>query len=195
MTMLHKNIVLTTSNKNKLEEFKRFGLSFDVSEGIDLKEVKSNINNVIVYKALDAGVGKLVEDTVLIIDDEEIVDIRWKIDELKQMDNPKIFWITSLAILDEDGFVYVYRGEIRCNLVDNVDTLVIPEDAFGFDPYLHPVTEDRNIKSSFYDLEKVDLKDAYSPRKMAVKSLIKGDYVIRINKNQIPKWTGEYQND
>lgn len=193
--MLHKNIVLTTSNKKKLEEFKRFGLSFDVSEGMDLKEIKSNINNVIVHKALDAGVSKLVEDTVLVIDNEEIVDIRWKIEELKQMKNPNISWITSLAVLDEDGFVYVYRGEIKCKLVDNIDTLVIPEDAFGFDPYLCPISHDRNVNSSFYDLNKVNLKDAYSPRKMAVKSLIKGDFLIRIDSKQVPKWTGEYQHD
>lgn len=35
--MIHNNIKLATSNKNKIEEFKRFGLTFKITEGKDLK--------------------------------------------------------------------------------------------------------------------------------------------------------------
>lgn len=192
--MLHKNIQLTTSNKNKIAEYARFGLPFDVAEGMDLKEVLSNIEDVILHKALDAGKGKLVEDTVLTINDEEIVDIRWKLSELTTMDSPKIKWTTSLAILDDDGFVYIYVGSIPCNLIKDAENVVPEDDAFGFDPYLIPETNNPELQKTFYELEKLDMKDLVSPRKMAVQELINGIYFAKINANQVPKWTGQYQN-
>lgn len=192
--MLHSNITLTTSNKNKIKEFKRFGLSFDVSKGLDLKEVDSNIDDVILYKAIDAGENLLVEDTVLVINDEEVVDIRWKINELTKEKNPQIKWITSLAIVD-DGFIYIYRGEIDCALVENAKELIAPKDSFGFDPYLRPILDGKPVDQSFYDLEKENLKDNFSPRKMAVSQLNNGLFFAMIKKTSVAKWNGQYQNE
>lgn len=197
--MRHNKLKLTTSNKRKIEEFKRFGLEIPIVENApDLKEVDSDINDVIIFKAIDSGVNNLVEDTVLVIDDEEVVDIRWKIDELRNKPNAKIFWITSLAFVDEHGYLYVYRGEIRCELAkalkDNPDSFVVPDDAFGFDPYLCPVVGGDVLEQSFYDLDKIGRKDDVSPRKMAVESLLDDDFIIRLRANTVPKWTGQYQN-
>jgi inosine/xanthosine triphosphate pyrophosphatase family protein len=193
-TMLHKTIKLTTSNVKKIEEFKRFGLSFDIAEGLDLKEVDSSIDDVILYKAIDAGDNLLVEDTVLVVNGEEVVDIRWKIDELKTQDNPDIKWITSLAIKD-NGFIYIYRGEIKCALVNNASDVVVPEDAFGFDPYLRPILNNVVVDKTFYELNKEGLKDNYSPRKMAVNQLNNGLFLAKIKSDSVQKWTGNYQHD
>lgn len=193
--MLHKNIQLTTSNKNKIAEFQRFGLPFEVAEGMDLKEVKGNLEDVILYKALDAGVGKLVEDTVLTVDHEEIVDIRWRLEELSQLDNPEIHWTTSLAVLEEDGFVYIYTYSLPCILVADADKVVPEKDAFGFDPYLIPNVENSDLRQTFYNLEKQGLKDLVSPRKMAVERMLSGVYFAKIKASMVPKWTGEYQHD
>lgn len=188
--MIHKNITLNTSNKNKINEFKRFGLTFQVSEGFDLKEVDSDINNVILYKAIDAGNNILVEDTVLEINGEEIVDIRWKIKEISEMDSTTtVNFITSLAIVD-DGFVYIYRGQVKCKLIENAINLSVPDDAFGFDPYLIP--EGSNY--SFYELEKEGKKDLFSPRKIAVNLLNQGSYLSKVKVSQVKKWDGKYQN-
>jgi len=107
--MIHKNITLSTSNKQKIEEFKSFGLTFKIVEGKDLKEIADTSRNVIIHKALDSGEGVLVEDTVLLINGVEVVDIRWKIEELTKLKNPEISWVTSLAVLD-NGKIYVYIG-------------------------------------------------------------------------------------
>lgn len=189
--MIHKNITLSTSNQNKLNEFKRFGLSFDVSKGIDIKEVASNIDDVILYKAIDAGQGILVEDTVLEINGEEIVDIRWRIRELAEMENPKINFIVSLGILDGD-FIYIYRGQVECKLIKNPLNTLIPNDAFGFDAYLVPILDNNDM--SFYTLEKMGRKDAFSPRKMAVEKLNHGLYMCKVKRSQVSDWNGDYQN-
>lgn len=193
--MIHTDIKLVSSNQRKIEEFKRFGLNIQIDSGIDLKEVQGDLNDVIIHKAIDAGVGNLVEDTILIVDDKEVVDIRWNIDELRQKPDAKIFWITSLAVLDANGFIYIYRGEVRCQLIDNIDTLVVPNDAFGFDPYLVPVIDRVALKHSFYDLDKKGVKDNYSPRKKAVDDVMSGYWIVRLNSNSVPAWTGEYQNN
>ena len=192
--MLHKIIKLTTSNIKKIEEFKRFGLSFDIAEGLDLKEVDGSIDDVILYKAMDAGDNLLVEDTVLVVNDKEVVDIRWNIEELKKQDNPDIKWITSLAI-KEEGFIYIYRGEIKCALVENANDVVTLEDSFGFDPYLCPILNDIVVNKTFQELNKEGLKDNYSPRKMAVEQLQNGFFLAKIKSDSVQKWTGSYQHN
>jgi hypothetical protein len=187
--MLHTNILLSTSNKNKIKEFKRFGLTFDIMKGKDIKEVNGSIEEVILHKALDSGEGILVEDSVLIINGEEVVDIRWKIKELSTMENVDIKWVVSLGILDQ-GFVYIYKSEIICKLIDNLNENDIPEDSFGFDAYIKPLDSD----VSFYHLDQQGKKDLYSPRNHVVHNLLNKRYFAKVSAKQVPKWTGTYQN-
>lgn len=193
--MIHKKIILSTSNQNKIKEFQRFGLNFDVVNGKDLKEVNSNIDDVIKYKALEASKTNdnvLVEDTVLIVNGEEIVDIRWRIKELSQLKNPEILWVVSLGIVD-NGVFYRYKSSINCCIVDNVENITIPEDAFGFDPYLMPFVSDIVTPYTFYELEKMNMKDDFSPRKFVIDNLIDGFYEEATPVSEIPDWTGDYQ--
>lgn len=192
--MIHKNIILCSSNENKISEFKSFGLDFEVKESEDLKEVQSDPITVATYKAIEAGEGKLIEDTVLLINDEEIVDIKWKIDELKSMKNPDIKWVTTLAILDQD-FIYIYQGSIECDLVPNIENIKIPADSFGFDAYLVPSPNGINIPLSFHELKKIGKKDDFSPRKFAVECLLNDVFYEKISVDKVPEWTGSYQND
>lgn len=192
--MIHKNIILCSSNENKISEFKSFGLDFEVRESEDLKEVQSDPITVATYKAIEAGEGKLIEDTVLLINDEEIVDIKWKINELKSMKNPDIKWVTTLAILDK-GFIYIYQGSIECDLVPNIENIKIPSDSFGFDSCLVPSPNGISIPLSFHELKKIGKKDDYSPRKFAVECLLNNVFYEKININEVPEWTGSYQND
>ena len=190
--MIHKNIKLSTSNKQKIEEFKSFGLTFAITEGKDLKEIADTSRNVIIHKALDSGEGILVEDTVLLINGKEVVDIRWKIKELSTLKNPIIQWVTSLAILD-NGKVYVYTGETDCSLIDNAETLNVPDDAFGFDPYLVPSPNGFKSPYTFYELKKRGEKSMFSPRKFATEALLNGIYSDVIDASTIPAWEGDYQ--
>lgn len=51
-----QSLKLVTSNKDKLKEFERFGLSeIKIEKGLDLKEVNGTALEVIVNKAKDAG--------------------------------------------------------------------------------------------------------------------------------------------
>lgn len=181
-------IKLVTSNEFKLKEFRRFGLDLRIEKGLDLKEVDGTSEEVVIYKALEAGEGKLVEDTILMIDGKEVVDIRNKIDEMAEFEESDAQWIVSLALL-QDGKVHIasasVKGVIRASLIN-------PVDSFGFDAYFQPNDSKDNL--SLYQLELAGEKDSYSARKKAIESFInQSDSFKTIDKNDVPLWTGAYQ--
>jgi len=179
---------IVTSNTNKLREFQRFGLNYEMAPGLDLLEVKGTMDEVIVYKALDAGAGLIVEDTILEIDGQEVVDIRWKIDELKTLNQPEGIparWIVSLGYNDGDT-IQVYRGIVEGFLINPVE---IPEDAFGFDPYFVPAGQQFTLA----ELELEGSKDDYSARKLAVVNMINQNATLEVPVIDLKPWTGDYQ--
>jgi len=90
---------ISTSNQNKINEIKRIFPNIEVVKGADLKEVLGTMDEVILYKSLDAGKDFVVEDTILTIDGQEVVDIRWnQKDKLKN--TKKVSWIVSLGYND-----------------------------------------------------------------------------------------------
>lgn len=183
--MIHSNIKISTSNKLKLKEYKDMNLDFEVVHGKDIKEVMSDSLTVAIYKAIEAGENILVEDTILKVNNEEIVDIRWKFDDVSKMDNPTIEWIVNLAILDNNN-VYIYTGTVHC---DFVKSDFDPFGPYAFDPFLKP----KNIDKTFYELSLEDLKKNFSPRNIAINNLINGIYSCKKPVSSIPKWTGDYQ--
>lgn len=181
---------LVTSNKNKLAEFNRLGLAIQIESGFDLKEVDSSAIDVAMYKALEAGENLLVEDTVLIVNGEEIVDIRSKID---QMDNFIIgsdaSWQVLLSVQQGD-YIYVSIGIVKGVIRKPKE---FSEKAFGFDPYFYP-TNNNPKDLSLYQMELNGIKDDNSARKKAIDSFLKKDFFAVFKVKDIVKWKGLYQN-
>jgi len=179
---------LITSNKKKLEEFKRILPEIKSRPGDDLREVEGTAKEVIMYKSLEAGIGAIVEDTILIINGEEVVDIKWKIDELKKLkpvDTIKASWQVMLGYNNGEE-INIYRGI--------VNGIIIPDSkdrGYGFDPYFLPDGSDVTLAR----LEQEGRKDNFSARKNALISLKKDrpEDVIKIK--YINEWDGEYQNN
>lgn len=127
----------------------------------------------------------MVEDTVLLVNGFEVVNIRYKIDSLKGQSVNSIQWVVSLGIRDR-GHIYVYRGSVSCLPHHNE---INHEDAFGFDALLRP----SNSSLSYYELDHLGIKDQYSPRKIAVQNMLEGNYYLKISESDIAEWKGEYQ--
>jgi len=174
---------LISSNDKKIAEFRRFGLDLKIKKGIDLKEVKGTSEQVIVYKSLAAGKDTVVEDTILIIDGEEVVDIRWKIDQLTTAENCQ--WVVTLGHNDGE-MIHIYRGIIDGKLVKPDQPIT---NAFGFDPFFVPNGSYRTL----YDLEKIGKKDDFSARHIATKQLTLKQPTFSQRIKDIPAWTGDYQ--
>jgi len=175
-------MILQTSNINKLKEFQRILPGLQSEKGKDLKEVQGTMNEVIIYKSLEAGKGIIVEDTILIVDGEEIVDIRWKIDSLTTTSD--IRWIVSLGYNDGKS-IKVYRGIIDGNLVKT------DKEGFGFDPYFIPNGTDLSLQ----ELTELNQKDKYSARNIALINLKNKKFTKKIRVKDVPVWTGKYQNE
>jgi inosine/xanthosine triphosphate pyrophosphatase family protein len=184
---------LVSSNDKKLAEFRRLGLDIQIKKGLDLKEVQGTPDQVILYKALDAGKDMVVEDTILVIDGEEVVDIRWKLDQIKTAKDAQ--WVVSLGYNDGE-YIHVYRGVIEGRLLSRrmVGILrflrILPNgDNFGFDPFFVPDGTFRTLDS----LNKIGMKDQYSARRLAVCSLLDSHPIFSQKIIDIPDWTGKYQ--
>lgn len=179
-------MIILTSNKDKIREINELAPHIKTEKGPDLKEVLGNKDEVIIYKTLQTFPGYIVEDTILEIDGEEVVDIKWKLNDLK--DGTEVKWIVSLGYFFSDSVIKIYRGEI-CGTVIKPD--VIPENSFGFDPYFIP---NGNTKT-LHELRLCGEKDKYSPRKLALTNLIIDNPTLIKEVKDIPPWTGKYQNE
>lgn len=174
---------IVTSNPNKLAEFHRFGLPFPAEEGLDLREVDADPYTVILYKALDAGAGFIVEDTSLEVEGMDVgVNVRWVVSNLGSIGGKKAVWKVLLG-KNNGAYITIYEGVIEGTLIN--------EDAvgFGFDPYFVPATQ----KLTLSQLDKKGVKDAYSARRQAVDMLLAGAPVSVVEIASVSKWEGNYQ--
>jgi len=187
------NMKLVTSNTNKRREFKRIlddiGMDIPVVQGEDLREVQGTSEQVITHKALDAGKDNVVEDTILIINGEEVVDIKFKLQELKQLKTcPRATWRTSIAVdtTERDDTIEVFVGE--------VNGIIIPDstdEGHGFDPYFLPDGSDVTLAV----LDSEGKKDKFSARYKALRDFAHKAYHNQWKHYEIERWTGKYQNE
>ena len=181
------NLKLVTSNENKLKEFKRFGLdNIEIEKGLDLREVESDAETVILYKALEAGKGRIVEDTSLEVEGADVgVNVRWMIDNLQELAGRKAVWKVMLGHNDGQE-IHLYESTIEGILVETGDV-----GGFGFDSIFKPNGTDFTL----HQLESLGEKDSYSARKDAVQNLINNKVKVTVNVRDLPKWAGSYQHD
>lgn len=180
-------IVLTTSSEIKRREFARFGpKGLAIESGDDLPEIMSIPDDIIVHKAIAAGENKLVEDTILVVDGEPWVDIKFRKHELEKghvPDGTPLVWEVRLGFV-QDGKVYSYLGQISGQSCK----FTIPGG--GFDPYFF-ITEQAK---SLAQLEVEGIKDAYSSRRIALEKLTLAQPYSVLERSSIQKWEGAWQN-
>lgn len=179
---------LVTSNEYKLKEFRRFGLEeLTIEKGRDLKEVESDEQTVIMYKALEAGEGRVVEDTSLTVEGASIgVNIRWLLDNLAEYTGRKAVWQVYLGLHTGQTI------EIYCAKIHGYLTSESPDTAgFGFDSFFVP----NGTHLTLRELELSGRKDDFSARKDAVHKLLNGDTEKVVSIKDIEEWTGMYQNE
>lgn len=186
----NKQLKLVTSNKFKLNEFQRFGLPFDATKGLDLKEVKGSSKEVVIYKAISAGENNIVEDTILEVEGQEIVDIRMKMSELDNYIGKEAFWTVSLSFM-HNGYIFISQSKVSGFIKKPKESDL--SNSFGFDPFFVPLQGNLNLLS-LSELERIGVKDVFSARKKAVNNLInaEGDFSV-IKRISIKDWDGEYQ--
>jgi inosine/xanthosine triphosphate pyrophosphatase family protein len=181
---------LVSSNQRKRIEFLRFGLELDVRSGADIKEILAEPDDVAIHKAIAAGPGAIVEDTILRIDGVDVVDVRWRLAELGAAadDAPRAEWIVTLAKNDGEN-VTLHRGVVLGKIIPPEN---VPDDAFGFDAHFVP---DDAEGRSLHELEKLGVKDKFSARKAAVVSLIENRSSKTVRIAEVPPWNGPMQNE
>jgi inosine/xanthosine triphosphate pyrophosphatase family protein len=174
---------LVSSNVRKLDEYRRFGVQgLQVETGVDLNEVDGTPLEVIIHKAIAAGQGRIVEDSVLVVDGETFVDARWRLDSVHEWFGKNVIWIVNLGI-NEGGIVSVYTGA--------VEGVFQPArgEGWDYDPFFLIEKEEMTLAQ----LENIGRKDEYSARNRAAKNMIENVPAERIVIGDVQEWTGSFQ--
>lgn len=175
---------LVSSNANKLEEYRRFGVeNLQVETGVDLAEVDGTPTEVVIHKAKDAGAGRIVEDSVMIVGGETFVDARWRLDTIHEWFGKPAVWEVNLGVnTGEEIAVFTGRveGEIR----------PARGEGWDYDPYFYIPAEDKTLA----ELANMGRKDEFSARHGAVRRLIDKKPTLITDINEIAEWAGAWQN-
>lgn len=176
---------IISSNINKINEYKRFGIqNLEVIAGKDIKEVLGTSEEVIIHKCLEVGENVIVEDAILIINGIEIVDIKYQLENLTNFIGKSAIFKVTLGV-QSNGCIKTYTAE----LVGIIKDLKKESDNFGFDYCFLP----QGQCNSLYELNKLGLKDNFSPRRMAINKLIQNNFDNSYLVEDIKPWTGSYQ--
>lgn len=180
---------IASSNPKKLAEYQALMPSITPLTISDLKEVKSNKDDVILYKVKNLNQELvLVEDTILELNINhswsEIVDIKYT---LKTHQTPcRARWVVSVGIKENDA-IKVYRGIVEG---DFIPARYQPEPNGFFDSVFFP---DNANGKSLLELEEMNLKTNFSARRKVIKAILNNKPVSIHSFSTLPEWKGEYQ--
>jgi len=185
--------VFSTSNLIKQVAYRRLLNTKNIivtNNGRDLDEISSfSTRFVAIYKAYEAGSMSIVEDTAMPIylngKTEPVVgtDIKWYEEELDQFIGCRAEWIVSIA-KNNGKTIQLFEGKVLGTFA--------PPVPYGssFDKYFVPDGTDKVVA----DLSEEELNEIYSPRKIASKKLLEGNYDYSIPTIYVEPWLGEWQN-
>ncbi|MFI8677933.1 non-canonical purine NTP pyrophosphatase [Bacillus thuringiensis] len=180
--------ILVSSNEDKLKEFQRFGIyNLDIEKGRDIQEVNHpSVSVVAMYKSIEAGTMRIIEDTALYIEGEDVgVNVKWLLDNISKYEGKTATWKVCLAANDGNR-IYLYEGAVHGRIVNNKPV----KEAFGFDNYFIP----DGASKTLYELEKQGSKDGFSARRKAVDMFLNEIPCLVVPIAQIKPWEGNYQN-
>lgn len=183
-----EGLSLASSNKTKIAELTRLSLgAVPVIAGNDLKEIFGTPDQIAIYKALSAGEGLIVEDSILVVDDEPLIDIKWRLKELMkraETETANLVWEVRLSFV-KNGEVRVFKGSLEGRLR--------PWDVAGsgYDPIFNVY----GVGQSLARLENRGLKDQYSARARAFQALLANEVHLVVPQADLPEWKGPFQNE
>jgi inosine/xanthosine triphosphate pyrophosphatase family protein len=180
---------LVSSNKDKLQEFRSYGLTgLRIAKGKDLREVDSDPITVVLYKALDAGNGHIIEDSSLFIEGSDIgVDVKFQLSNIHRFIGHRAEFSVYLAV-NYNGRIEIYVGSVT-GMITRATDIPEGERVFGFDNNFLPLGSSFNL----HELAKRGQKSIFSPRRLAVENMLIGRSVGVRTHSSIPPWKGGYQ--
>jgi inosine/xanthosine triphosphate pyrophosphatase family protein len=182
------DIKLYTSSATKLREYRALAPSdLTIEQGDDLREVMADAETVIIHKALTGGEGRLVEDTILVVDGEPWVDVKWKIPALLRDETAAgitLVWQVRLGVMWR-GHIYTFLGETH--------GVVCPFTVAGAG--MDPIFWIPEARASLSQLDVMGQKEGHSARKRALHNLMNKKVHTITPVDSVLPWTGSYQNE
>lgn len=166
---------INTSNKNKLEEFRRY-LGNVEAFSHDLEEPDSDLITVIQYKASQFE-DVLVDDTSLEIEGIEAgVNIKWLLEKMPDFIGRKAIF-TCLLGINREGKISIFKGVTEGRIVAEAG------NSFGFNNYFLPDGSQKTFGE--------EIPDEINPRKIAVDHLKSNQSFQQLPILKV--WNGKFQ--
>lgn len=183
MTPIKKSIIIKTKNPYKIEDYKAFNIpNLTIIEPSDeIPEVDGSMMDIITYKTLDAQLGELVEDSIIVCQGKEYIDIKNKI--FKVPEKTELLWVVNIGYRTETH-IEIYQGISGGYLFGN--SIIQEGKSYDMNMLFIPIGEKTCIKQ---------LKNwqKYTPRYNALLNFEKGKKYHKIAIKDIPAWKGKYQ--
>lgn len=202
--MIYTNAILMTSNENKRQEFNQIMESVSIMGRpfVSPLEIKSQDPiEVLLHKTKDMylkypkGISPtntimLVEDTSLMIEGHEVgTDIKYFVDNMEKFAGLSAIWNVYIGVTN-GHIIEVYEGSIDgC-----ITKYAYGNSEFGFDKHFIP-TDNNSNHLTLAELDGYKKKHLFSARVNAIKDFNKGNYVLQAVLQNIPQWTGSYQEE
>lgn len=169
--MLNFNVISQDEYGIKLD-VEENGKTFEENAIIKVKAIKEEVkeNNIYII-AEDSGIEiealsgypgvktkrAAIEELKREVTDEERNNLILK--KMNGIKNRKIVWKTSIALIDKDGSLHTFNGEV----IGKVSDKAIGKNGFGFDPIFY-IEEEKKTLAQMTNEE----KEKYSARKRAI---------------------------
>lgn len=188
-------IKILSSNEFKLKEFESAignDSRFQLTKNVDIREVSGSAVEVILYKSLESSPNTIVEDSILSINGEEIVDIKYQMEKYLNLSTPaNAEFLVSIGYNDGKN-IYIFQSKLS-GFISNKkkDT-----NSFGFDSVFYPTGSYHNLAEL---KQNVITKHKYSPRIEVLNKFVSfldnniENYLMKKEISTIPSWNGEYQ--
>lgn len=202
--MIYTKALLMTSNENKRREFNQ--IMDEVSKMgrpfVSPFEIKSQDPiEVLLHKTKDmylkypngispANTIMLVEDTSLMIEGHEVgTDIKYFVDNMEKFAGLSAVWHVYIGVTN-GNVVEVYEGSIDGSITKHA----YGNSEFGFDNHFVPTNNNPN-HLTLAEFDNVKQKFLFSARVKAIREFNRGNFVKQVKLQDIPEWTGAYQEE
>lgn len=178
---------IVTSNKEKIKEYEKYGCPYPSKNGLDLKEPDAEIEEIVVYKCQQNGVGSITEDTCLFIDNCPYAGnlIRFIQETLTDYIGNKA--VCEVAIGKHNGDnIHIFIGRINGIIVQDRSN----GKAFGFDGCFLPEGSTKTL----WELDQEDNKHLFCARYRALQLML-NNQPESIFSSDHPEWNGPWQKD
>jgi adenylate kinase len=178
---IDKKIVINSSNEDKLDEYRKYLIDYEVvSSAIETEEPDADSITIARYKTSQLPVGYVTDDVSLDVEGEDIgTNVKWHVKNkgLDKHIGKRAVFNCFIGVKSENDLIKIYKGSVPGKLVSPIG------DGFGFGPYFLP----DGAKTTLGEI----MSEPHNARYLAIQNLLANK--IYTTEPMLTEWKGKFQ--